>query len=411
MAISQRRQNISMSDFRSEFKGTSSGSISMSELVREDAGANLNDVGGTRNAGNLNSSFASRLSNGQLPPHAVGVGHDLGNVPSAGTTPSYFNANPQKSTSNMAFSSYLGVSGSFPASKWGLAGYSGEAFSNSGSATGGYIARNIDYSNTVKLPGGSTGIEDGFNIHGGYFQHNFNGYRHIPLNTICAPSDIMFVITISNTGANVVSSGVDLKASNGTTGTFTTSSINSNNWTPNGTDFYEFQDGNDRNVFARAVTCSGGETHASIKFYSSGANSSSYHGYMVGVIRAAGNNSLTGPTSNRTNFSHIAASNNQEKFTQMGTIYGYGELVILVAMSGHITNNPATNYNTNSNHMIKGELSNSSGLGPFAFSAGIYEEGITTDLKTSGPSIFRPLYVTSNPTDGLIFVARFQTKA
>ena len=177
MAISQRRQNIKMSDFRSEFKGTSSGSISMSELVREDAGANLNDVGGTRNAGNLNSSFASRLSNGQLPPHAVGIGHDLGSVPSAGTTPSYFAANPKTSTSYMAFSDYLGVSGSFPASKWGLAGYTGEAFSNSGSATGGYIARNIDYSNTVKLPGGQFNTEDGFNIHGDSTSCNSNIIR------------------------------------------------------------------------------------------------------------------------------------------------------------------------------------------------------------------------------------------
>jgi len=95
----------------------------------------------------------------------------------------------------------------------------------------------------------------------------------------------------------------------------------------------------------------------------------------------------------------------------MGTVYGYGEAVILVAMSGHITNNPATNYNTNSNHMIKGELSNSSGLGPFAFSAGIYEEGMSVSLKGSSPTNPRLLYVTSNPTDGLIFVARFQTKA
>jgi len=408
MAITQRRQNISMSDFRSEFKGTSSGSISMSELVREDEGSG---VGGTRNAGETNSSFASRLSNGQLPPHAVGIGHDLAGLPSTGTTPTYFTANPKTSTSNMAFSDYLGVSGSYPASKWGLAGYTGESFSNSGSATAGYIPRNLDYSNTVKIPGGQFNTEDGFNIHGGFYAHNYNGYRHIPLNTICAPMDMMFVIAISNSGANVLSSGVDLRASNGTTGTFTTAYKNSNNWTPNGSDFYEFQDGNDRNVFARAISCNGGETHASIKFYTP-YSSSATHAYMVGVIRGGGNNSLTGPTAQRVNFSHIAASNNQEKSTSMGTVFGYGELVIMVAMSGYTTNNPNTNYNSNSSHMIKGELSNSSGLGPFAFTTGIYEEGISTDLKGGTfPTNPKLLYITSNPTDGLIFVARFNTKA
>lgn len=392
MAIKQRRLNMAMSDFRNEFLGTS-GEVKMSDLVRESvspAGG-----GGTRNAGNT-GSFAGRLSNNKLSASAVGVYIGNSSVPAAGTAPTYAATNPKTSTSNMAFSDYNGVSGSFPSSKWSLTAASGEMFGNSGSQTGAYISRNIDYSPTVKNSG--YGFNNGFAQQAGYKAMNTTSYLHEDLCSVARPGDVMFAIFCSNSGANFTSAA--FYPSNGTTGTFSSAAQCSNNWQGQSNNAYEFSDGNDRVTYAVAKRCTGGETHASFYMYSSAANSSVYFGYYVGIIRCR----VVGSGLN-TSISHLAIGKNADFNIQMGSSYGYGEACIIGDLGGYSTNNPAVSTSSSSNHMMRSELSQSSTqYGPLSAAAGMYEEGV--DVAKGNPTTTRYLYCRTGTTDNLQFVLK-----
>ena len=396
MAIKQRRLNMAMSDFRNEFLGTS-GEVKMSDLVRESVSSA--GGGGTRNAGNTNSSFAGRLSNNKLSASAVGVYIGNSSVPAAGTAPTYAATNPKTSTSNMAFSDYNGVSGSFPSSKWSLTAASGEMFGNPGSQTGAYISRNIDYSPTVKNSGYD--FNNGFAQQAGYKAMNETSYLHEDLCSVARPGDVMFAIFCSNSGANFTSAA--FYPSNGTTGTFSSAAQCSNNWQGQSNNAYEFSDGNDRVTYAVAKRCTGGETHASFYMYSSAANSSVYFGYYVGIIRCRG----VGLGLN-TSISHVAIGTNTDFYIQMGSSYGYGEACIIGDLSGYSTNNPAVSTSSSSDHMMRSELSvSSTQYGPLSAAAGMYEEGV--DVAKGNPTTTRYLYCRTGTTDNLQFVLRVNT--
>jgi hypothetical protein len=396
MAIKQRRLNMAMSDFRNEFLGTS-GEVKMSDLVRESVSSA--GGGGTRNAGNTNSSFAGRLSNNKLSASAVGVYIGNSSVPAAGTAPTYAATNPKTSTSNMAFSDYNGVSGSFPSSKWSLTAASGEMFGNSGSQTGAYISRNIDYSPTVKNSGYD--FNNGFAQQAGYKAMNETSYLHEDLCSVARPGDVMFAIFCSNSGANFTSAA--FYPSNGTTGTFSSAAQCSNNWQGQSNNAYEFSDGNDRVTYAVAKRCTGGETHASFYMYSSAANSTVYFGYYVGIIRCRGVGSGL-----NTSISHLAIGTNADFYIQMGSSYGYGEACIIGDLSGYSTNNPAVSTSSSSNHMMRSELSVcSTQYGPLSAAAGMYEEGV--DVAKGNPTTTRYLYCRTGTTDNLQFVLRVNT--
>lgn len=388
MAIKMRRRDMAMSEFRNEFLGTSSGEIKMSDLVRENV--NPTGAGGTRNAGNTNSSFAGRLSNGKLSASAVGVYIGNSTTPSAGTAPTYAANNPKTTTSNMAFSDYNGVSGSFPSSKWSLDASSGEVFGNSGGQTAAYISRNIDYSATVKNSGYS--FNNGFAQQAGYKAMNNATYLHKDLNSVARPGDVMFAVFCSNSGANFTSAA--FYPSNGTSGSFNYSAAQcSNNWQGQTNNAKEFQDGNDRVTWAQAKRCTGGETHASFYMYSSAANSSVYFGYHVGIIRCRGVG-----TGTNTSLTHVGITNNTDFSIQLGSVYGYGEALIIGDLSGYSTNNPAVSTNSASSHMMRCELSNAV-YGPLSSAAGMYEENI--DYLKGSPSAVRLLYCRTGTNDNL----------
>ena len=394
MAIKQRRLNMAMSDFRNEFLGTS-GEVKMSDLVRESVSFN----GGTRNAGNTNSSFAGRLSNNKISASAVGVYIGNSSVPAAGTAPTYAATNPKTSTSNMAFSDYNGVSGSFPSSKWSLNAASGEMFGNSGSQTAAYISRNIDYSPTVKNSGYN--FNNGFAQQAGYKAMNTTSYLHEDLCSVARPGDVMFAIFCSNSGANFTSAA--FYPSNGTTGTFSSAAQCSNNWQGQSNNAYEFTDGNDRVTYAVAKRCTGGETHASFYMYSSAASSSVYFGYYVGIIRCRG----VGIGTN-TSISNLGIGTNTDFYIQMGSSYGYGEACIIGDLGGYSTNNPAVSTSSSSNHMMRCELSQSSNqYGPLSAAAGMYEEGV--DVLKGTPTSTRYLFCRTGTTDNLQFVLKVNT--
>jgi len=396
MAIKQRRLNMAMSDFRNEFLGTS-GEVKMSDLVRESV--NSAGGGGTRNAGNT-GSFAGRLSNNKLSASAVGVYIGNSSVPAAGTAPTYAATNPKTSTSNMAFSDYNGVSGSFPSSKWSLNAASGEMFGNSGSQTAAYISRNIDYSPTVKNSGYS--FNNGFAQQAGYKAMNTTSYLHEDLCSVARPGDVMFAIFCSNSGANFTSAA--FYPSNGTTGTFNYSAAQcSSNWMGQSNNAYEFSDGNDRVTYAVAKRCTGGETHASFFMYSSAANSSVYFGYYVGIIRCRGVGSGTNTT-----ISNLGIGTNTDFYVQMGASYGYGEACIIGDLSGYSTNNPAVSTNSASDHMMRSELSqNLYEYGPLSAAAGMYEESV--QVLKGLPTTTRYLYCRTGTSDNLNFSLKVNT--
>ena len=394
MAIKQRRLNMAMSDFRNEFLGTS-GEVKMSDLVRESVSFN----GGTRNAGNTNSSFAGRLSNNKISASAVGVYIGNSSVPAAGTAPTYAATNPKTSTSNMAFSDYNGVSGSFPSSKWSLNAASGEMFGNSGSQTAAYISRNIDYSPTVKNSGYN--FNNGFAQQAGYKAMNTTSYLHKDLCSVARPGDVMFAIFCSNSGANFTSAA--FYPSNGTTGTFSSAAQCSNNWQGQSNNAKEFTDGNDRVTYAVAKRCTGGETHASFYMYSTAANSTVYFGYYVGIIRCRGVGSGL-----NTSISHLGIGTNTDFSIQLGSTYGYGEACIIGDLGGYSTNNPAVSTSSSSNHMMRCELSQSSNqYGPLSAAAGMYEEGV--DVLKGTPTSTRYLFCRTGTTDNLQFVLKVNT--
>lgn len=394
MAIKQRRVDMAMSDFRNEFLGTSSGEIKMSDLVRE----GNKGSGGTRNGGNTNSSFAGRLSNNKISASAVGVYIANSSTPSAGSAPTYAATNPKESLSNMAFSDYNGVSGSFPSSKWSLNALSGEVFGNSGGQSAAYFSRNIDYSPTVKNSGYS--FNNGFALQSGYKAMNTTAYAHEALGSVARPGDVMFAIFCSNSGANFTSAA--FYPSNGTTGTFSSAAQCSNNWQNQSNNAFEFSDGNDRVTWAQAKRCTGGETHASFYMYSSAANSNVYFGWFVGIIRCRGFG-----TSTNTSITHVGISNNTDFSVQMGTFYGYGEACIIGDLSGYSTNNPGVSANASSSHMMRCELSTSSGVGPLSAAAGMYEESV--DALKGTPTTTRYLYSRTGSNDNLQFVLRVNT--
>lgn len=394
MAIKERRVDMAMSDFRNEFLGTSSGEIKMSDLVRE----STRGLGGTRNGGNT-GLFAGRLSNNKISASAVGIYVAGTSAPTIGTAPTYTATNPKESTSDMAFSDYNGVSGSFPSSKWSFNAHSGEVFGNSGGQTAAYISRNIDYSPTVKSSGYS--FNNGFALKSGYKAMNTVTYTHEALGTVARPGDVMFAIFCSNSGANFTSAA--FFPSNGTGATINGGAFQcSNNWQGQVNNAYEFQDGNDRVTWAQAKRCTGGETHASFYMYSSAANSSVYFGWFVGIIRcrAVG-------TGTNTSITHVGVTNNTDFYVQLGATYGYGEACIIGDLGGYSTNNPGVSTNSASAHMMRCELSSSSGTGPLSAAAGMYEE--TVDALKGTPSATRFLYSRTGSTDNLQFVLRVNT--
>lgn len=394
-----QRSDMAMSDFRNEFLGTSSGQIKMSDLVRS-----TGSLDGTRNAGNQ-GSFAGRTSNSEISAAAVGVYVANTSAPAAGTTPTYTPTYPRTSTSNMAFSDYNGVSGSFPSSKWNLSSPWGEMFGNSGiqsTTSSFYYSRNIDYSPTVKFSGESA--EDGFGMTAGYKIMNTTSYLHQSLGTVANPGDVMFLMTCSNSGANFTSAA--FYPSKGTSGTLSTSAAQcSNNWQNQTTNAYEFTDGNDRVTYCIAKRCLGGETHSSFYVYSSAANSGVYFGYFTGIVRT---NSTIGSGTNTT-LGSLAVTNNTEFSTTMGSVYGHGEVTIIGDLSGYSTNNPTVSVNSStSDHMLQAEFSSvTTQYGPLTAVAGMYEEAV--DILKNTPNTTRTLKCRSGTTDNLQFSIRINT--